>query len=815
MTTFCRVLLIFGIYVAVSRAQSVEDDVFHFTNPSQGNAVWILDESSLPWTGGYQYLRSISGMPTTLLSVVDSSTGRTMAQCVAPHDATGNFSKRWERFSWELTSAGLDCTFEHGAATHSAFDHSQNPRTFSIRIQSVTGPACLRDVVVQTEQATGCPPHLSRNSFTANALNCSCPYLDAANEDGETENEDVDMLANSPQFPLFKVIDPSVLGSANPPTLPPSPCANHECHNNGTCLVSQEGAATCLCRNGFTGDRCELDVCSAVPCQNGGVCRSGNGRAYCDCPPAFSGLLCESAFSNETTTPICNPECANGQCVHKDGQTQCECRQGFTGANCNVLDVCLGDAACSMFGPSAKCVLDDNMDNMSSHSLINGTYDCLCPHPIHGQFVDCMQLHAPSATSVQPSEPVVVNNVTPSFPVLEISQLPTGTGANTPTTFTAGTTTTLATAVPVQQTMPPTQQVPSEPFVGFTVTREPLRPFDVSSTTIPPPFNQHLITAGEPTWSSQLPPQQPQQPSEVPVPAQTMTTFIFPQTPETTTFAPTTGVQHKFVSPNMPDENEEEEEEETTDETEETFPTPSTMQVVTGVPTTSEFVVTSTVLPTTSDIEETDEDEDMTEEVTDSSTQSSTTVFIQPTSTITTEAPTTTMEEEEEMTTEDTESEEIASTTTQTSLPFWMTSTIKQVVPDIASSATPMIIMPHPQPEMETSTEGVVDGESEEERTTESNEDIVSKNVPTTPSDVTHHHTSSGKQSSATASWIIAIIALIVLGLLLLATTLFIFRYIRQSRKLHGKYNPAREEHNLSAAYAMPMSHIAKEERLI
>ena len=74
MTTFCRVLLIFGkshqssyqiietfyfagIYVAVSRAQSVEDDVFHFTNPSQGNAVWILDESSLPWTGGYQYLR--------------------------------------------------------------------------------------------------------------------------------------------------------------------------------------------------------------------------------------------------------------------------------------------------------------------------------------------------------------------------------------------------------------------------------------------------------------------------------------------------------------------------------------------------------------------------------------------------------------------------------------------------------------------------------------------------------------------------------------------------------------------------------------
>ncbi|VDP08279.1 unnamed protein product [Heligmosomoides polygyrus] len=54
-----------------------------------------------------------------------------------------------------------------------------------------------------------------------------------------------------------------------------------------------------------------------------------------------------------------------------------------------------------------------------------------------------------------------------------------------------------------------------------------------------------------------------------------------------------------------------------------------------------------------------------------------------------------------------------------------------------------------------------------------------------------------------------------MLGFLLLATTLFVLRYVRQSRKLHGKYNPAREEHALSAAFSMPMSHISKEERLI
>ncbi|CAI2358167.1 unnamed protein product [Caenorhabditis sp. 36 PRJEB53466] len=809
-TKFCRILLIFGIYVAISRAQSVEDDVFHFTNPSQGNAVWILDESSLPWTGGYQFLRSISGMPTTLLSIVDSSTGVTLGQCVAPQDPSGNFSKRWERFSWELTASGLDCTFEHGAANRVEFTPSSNPRTFSIRIQSVTGPACLRDMVVQTEQATGCPPHLSRNSFTANALNCSCPYLDAANEDGENENEDVDMLANTPQFPLFKGIDPSVLGGAssnqgfNPTpqwTLAPSPCAGYHCHNNGTCLVSQEGSATCLCRNGFTGDHCELDVCSSVPCQNGGVCRSNNGIAYCECPPAFTGLLCESSHTEASTTPECKPECTNGECVLKDGQAQCECRQGFTGANCNVLDVCLGDAACSMFGPTAKCVLDDDMDKMTSVTLMNGTYDCLCPHPIHGQFVDCMQLHAPSATSVQPTEPVENNaSVTPSFPVLEISQVPTG----APTVQTVATTTTIPPLHTTEQALNP-----SEPSAGFTVTREPLRPLDVSST-LPPPFNQHIITAGEQQWHQNT---QQTFATQQPVAPQTMTTFIFPQTPETTTLAPTTQQTpvHKFVSPNMPNENEEEEEEETTEETEETFPTPSTIQVETTstAPSstfeTSTQFVTTPVPSTTTELEEEDEDDDMT---TEDVTESTTTEFVPPSTAGSTPTPTTTMEEEvtesetEGTTQEETESEELL-TTTQTSLPFWMTTT-KQ-----GGQPTPIDIEPHLQPdEFETSTERVVEEGSEEETTTEPNE-------VSTPSDVIHHHTSNGKQSSAAASWIIAIIALIVLGLLLLATSLFILRYIRQSRKLHGKYNPAREEHNLSAAYAMPMSHIAKEERLI
>ncbi|KAJ1374758.1 Abnormal pharyngeal pumping eat-20 [Parelaphostrongylus tenuis] len=73
----------------------------------------------------------------------------------------------------------------------------------------------------------------------------------------------------------------------------------------------------------------------------------------------------------------------------------------------------------------------------------------------------------------------------------------------------------------------------------------------------------------------------------------------------------------------------------------------------------------------------------------------------------------------------------------------------------------------------------------------------------------------SGGQRNPAASWIVAIVAVIVLGLLLVTTTVFVLRYVKQSRKLHGKYNPAREEYALSAAYSMPLSHVSKEERLI
>ncbi|KAI1702456.1 abnormal pharyngeal pumping eat-20 [Ditylenchus destructor] len=75
------------------------------------------------------------------------------------------------------------------------------------------------------------------------------------------------------------------------------------------------------------------------------------------------------------------------------------------------------------------------------------------------------------------------------------------------------------------------------------------------------------------------------------------------------------------------------------------------------------------------------------------------------------------------------------------------------------------------------------------------------------------------KESSSfgnSTTWIIAIAVLSFLSLSAMTGAVCIARYIRRSRRLHGKYNPAREENAVSACtYSMPMTAISKEERLI
>ncbi|XP_071491001.1 fibropellin-3-like [Diadema antillarum] len=73
------------------------------------------------------------------------------------------------------------------------------------------------------------------------------------------------------------------------------PCQWDPCQNGGVCSATGGDDYLCLCRPGFVGLRCEIDVneCSSLPCQNGGRCIDGPASYSCQCPAGYSGRNCE------------------------------------------------------------------------------------------------------------------------------------------------------------------------------------------------------------------------------------------------------------------------------------------------------------------------------------------------------------------------------------------------------------------------------------------------------------------------------------------------------------------------------------------
>ncbi|KAM8829797.1 cadherin EGF LAG seven-pass G-type receptor 3 isoform 2-T2 [Synchiropus picturatus] len=66
-------------------------------------------------------------------------------------------------------------------------------------------------------------------------------------------------------------------------------CYSNPCLNGGVC-ARREGGYTCICREDYTGDRCEFDrrqgKCVPGMCRNGGTCRELSGGGFrCECPP--------------------------------------------------------------------------------------------------------------------------------------------------------------------------------------------------------------------------------------------------------------------------------------------------------------------------------------------------------------------------------------------------------------------------------------------------------------------------------------------------------------------------------------------------
>eukprot|EP00457_Paulinella_chromatophora_P003986 gb/GEZN01003996.1/.p1 GENE.gb/GEZN01003996.1/~~gb/GEZN01003996.1/.p1 ORF type:complete len:641 (-),score=35.81 gb/GEZN01003996.1/:33-1955(-) len=130
-------------------------------------------------------------------------------------------------------------------------------------------------------------------------------------------------------------------------------CENNNCNGRGTCSPS---IGKCICKEGYRGDKCEIDDCAAVVCLNGGECRRAAG-AFCWCPLGFTGVSCETSTC---LTRNCGSGQRQGSCqVSTLGVASCICPVGVTGANCE-RDICatincLHGGTCVLTGNTAQC----------------------------------------------------------------------------------------------------------------------------------------------------------------------------------------------------------------------------------------------------------------------------------------------------------------------------------------------------------------------------------------------------------------------------------------------------------------------------
>ncbi|GMR31949.1 hypothetical protein PMAYCL1PPCAC_02144 [Pristionchus mayeri] len=897
----CPFVLWSAVLLSVA-AQSSSGGAVHFSDAMNGRLAWVVEDQMLPWTGSFHYLSSLKDR-TALLTVADSSTGIPLGEC-----STNSFGDNWEGFSWSLSATDLLCTVSQTNSSRVRFvpPQSDSPRSFSVRIQASRGPRCLSSIVVAGQQSSGCPPVLSAHGFSQMSLQCGCPYaqepisLPPPRQIPFHPQQPPSILPFLPRSPFHTFPSPSTpssapvfprvrLGAGAPASsemespLPVSPtpaavhpCSTHVCSNGGRCTVNDAGFAECVCLDGFAGRHCENDVCAQVPCGNGGRCSAKGTIATCHCPRHTRGLLCEEV--------VCPTPCANGgSCLlNKEGDAVCDCPEGFTGPNCNVVDVCLGNAACSLYGPSAVCHIDEEATIAPRERLMRETpFECKCPLPGSIEWVDCISLHltspssSPSNTplplpssSSSISPPVVIPPLSPLTPHPHVSTTQGESAAVAPSSFNAHPNPAAVSSIapstsPPQPAIPVINPNPSHQFTFQTVIPPlgggEMQPVQQSTTMQPEmlPFNPPFLPAPLPPHNSPFPPPTTATPAPpvqqvritlpppvrpvqggseeeeqirqetstaegVAVPSASIPVFpVGPQVQPEEKFPSTSApfipmVPHlppSTVSPSFPQEGTaiDAVEETTTEREDNTKGIENTPQSTTPFPPlTSEergdpFESSSGSGFVASTMETTVEEWPTTTVETEMSTVEETTTVAEEEET---EAPTTVapfvppVEEEKE---EETPGPFFPPThptpppSPSTTTPSTTSSTTTTPFVPFEQPSTPSVFSRPRVPPPATTTNNVSDGSS--------------------PLDSSSRGGSTDRQAggtnSATASWIVAIVAIAVLGLLLLATALVVLRYVRQSRKLHGKYNPAREEHALSSAYAMPMATVTKEERLI